>query len=61
VQALWGALMRQACVAGYGVGSLDVVRGAAGAAAWLPGTGTGVMPLKAASALNSLRFGGDPV
>ena len=54
MQALRGALVRQVCVTGRKVGSLDVIRGAAGTAAWLPGTGAGVMPLKAASALDSL-------
>jgi hypothetical protein len=43
------------------VGSLNVVRGAIGAAAWLPGISTGILLLKAASILNSLWFREDPV
>jgi hypothetical protein len=61
VHALGGALVRQACVASYSVGSFIIIGGAAGAAALLPGASTGVMPLEAAGALNSFWFVGDLV
>jgi hypothetical protein len=53
VYALRGALVRQACVIGYSVGSLSIVRGAIGAVALLSGIGTGIMLLEVAGALNS--------
>ena len=46
--------MRQAYVISYSVGFLDIVKGAAGIAALLPGIGTGIILLKAVGALNSL-------
>jgi hypothetical protein len=54
MQALSGALVRQACVIGYKVGSFNIIKGAASAAAWLLSVRAGIILLKVASALNSL-------
>jgi hypothetical protein len=46
--------VRQAYIIGYNIGSLSIIKGAAGAAAWLPGISIGIILLKVASILNSL-------
>ena len=50
---LRGALVQQACIIGYSVGSLSIIRGAVGAVVLLLGIGIGIMPLEVAGALNS--------